>query len=85
MRSCWAAGQHDLVDEYRLLIHPLVLGNGKHLFSHGTAPTALELVDTKSTSSGVVVHIYQPAGKPAYGSVALEREGDIVTDRLSWR
>jgi dihydrofolate reductase len=77
--------RHNLVDEYRLLIHPVVLGNGKQFFSHGTPPTALELVDTKTTSTGVAVHIYQPAGKPEYGSVALKREGDIVTDRLSWQ
>src|SRR5882724_2189027 len=75
--------EHDLVDEYRLLIHPVVLGNGKRLFADGTTPTALTLIDTKTTSRGVVVHVYQPAGKPEYGSVALEREGDIVTDSLS--
>jgi dihydrofolate reductase len=75
--------EHDLVDEYRLVIHPVVLGNGKRLFADGTTPTALTLIDTKTTSRGVVVHIYQPAGKPEYGSVALEREGDIVTDSLS--
>jgi hypothetical protein len=74
--------QSRLVDEYRLLIHPVVLGNGKRLFADGTTPTALRLIDTKTTSRGVVVHVYQPAGKPEYGSAALEREGDIVTDSL---
>jgi dihydrofolate reductase len=75
--------QHNLVDEYRLLIHPVVLGNGKRLFGDGNTPAALELIDTKTTSSGVVVHIYQPAGKPEFGSVVPEREGDVVTDHLS--
>jgi dihydrofolate reductase len=75
--------EHELVDEYRLLIHPVVLGSGKRLFADGTTPAALELIDTKTTSRGVVVHVYQPAGKPVYGSVALEQEGDVVTDSLS--
>ncbi len=74
---------HDLVDEYRLLVHPVVLGNGKRLFADGTTPTALELIDTKTTSRGVVVQVYRSAGKPDYGSVALDQEGDIVTDSLS--
>jgi dihydrofolate reductase len=54
--------QHDLVDEYRLLIHPVVLGSGHRLFADGTTPTALELIDTKTTSHGVVAHIYHPSG-----------------------
>lgn len=75
--------EHDLIDEYRLLIHPVVLGNGNRLFAKGTTPTALELIDTKTTSRGVVVHVYQSAGKPTYSSVALNQEGDVVTDSLS--
>jgi dihydrofolate reductase len=74
---------HDLIDEYRLYFHPVILGNGKRLFTDGTVPTALKLVDTMTTSSGAVVHVYEPAGKPGYGSVALERDGDAVTDSLS--
>jgi dihydrofolate reductase len=75
--------QHDLVDEYRLVIHPVVLGNGGRLFAAGTTPAALELTDTKITSRGVVAHTYRPSGKPGYGSVALEHKGDVVTDSLS--
>jgi dihydrofolate reductase len=74
---------HDLVDEYRLFIHPVVLGNGKRLFTPGATPTAFKLIDTETTSRGVAVHVYQPAGKPDYGSVMLDREGDVVTDSLS--
>jgi dihydrofolate reductase len=75
--------EHDLVDEYRLLIHPVVLGAGQRLFTDGTTPAALELIGTKTTSRGVVGHIYRPSGKPRYGSVAPEQEGDVVTDPVS--
>jgi dihydrofolate reductase len=71
---------HDLVDEYRLLIHPVVLGHGKRLFADGTTPSALELTGTTTTSRGVVAHIYRPSGRPHYGSVAPGQEGDVVTD-----
>jgi dihydrofolate reductase len=60
--------QNDLIDEYRLLIYPVVLGNGRRLFEDGAKPAALRLVDTKTTSSGVTMNVYQPAGEPTYGS-----------------
>jgi len=50
-----------LVDEYVLLIHPLVLGSGRRLFTEGGAFAALRLVDTKTTTTGVVIATYQPA------------------------
>src|SRR5712692_7211218 len=50
-----------LVDEYVLLIHPLVLGSGRHLFADGGAFAALRLVGTKTTNNGVVIATYQPA------------------------
>ena len=75
--------EHGLVDEYRLLIHPVVLGNGQRLFADGTTPAALELIDTKTTSRGVVAHIYQPSGKPQYGSAVPEHEGDVVKDSVN--
>ncbi len=55
--------QHDLIDEYRLMVHPVVLGSGKRLFRDGSDTTVLRLVDTKTFSSGVVVLTYQPAKK----------------------
>jgi dihydrofolate reductase len=54
--------EHDLVDEYHLLIYPVVLGQGKRLFKDGVK-TTLKMVETKSFSSGVVAHIYQPDRK----------------------
>ncbi len=54
---------HDLIDEYRLMVHPVVLGSGKRLFSDGSAKQVLRLVDTRSFSSGIIVQHYQPAGR----------------------
>ena len=53
--------QHDLVDEYDLWIHPLVLGSGKRLFVEGIGPFNLKLVDCKTTGSGIVILTYHPA------------------------
>ncbi len=54
--------QHDLVDCYRLLVYPLVLGKGKRLFKEGTTAT-LKLVEARSVSSGVTALIYEPDRK----------------------
>lgn len=54
--------QHDLVDEYRLMVHPLVLGKGKRLFRDETADTKLRLIDSKATGTGVLLLTYAPAG-----------------------
>src|SRR3954452_17753756 len=59
---------HDLIDEYRLWIYPVVLGHGQRLFDEGVTPAALELTGTKRTSTGVTVLVYQPAGRPRFGS-----------------
>jgi dihydrofolate reductase len=66
--------QHDLIDEYRLLTYPVVLGEGMRLFADGAKPTALKVVDRKSTSTGVSIDVYAPAGEPTYGSFALDEE-----------
>jgi len=54
--------QHNLIDEYRLMVFPIVLGIGKRLFKDGSSAT-LKLVETQTFSSGVVVLIYQPEKK----------------------
>lgn len=53
--------QHDLVDEYRLMIHPVVVGHGKHLFQAGVDTKALKLVDTQTFDTGAMVLTFQPA------------------------
>jgi len=64
---------HNLVDEYRLFVYPVILGRGKRLFGSGSVPAALRLVDTRTTSTGVAVHTYQRAGEMEYGSFALDQ------------
>jgi len=54
--------QHDLIDAYRLLVYPVVLGSGKRLFRDGSKAT-LRLVETRTFPSGVVLLEYQSAGK----------------------
>lgn len=53
--------RHNLVDEYVLSIHPLILGSGRRLFLDGSPLAALKLVDTKIASTGVVIATYHPA------------------------
>ncbi len=52
--------QQDLIDEYRLMVFPIVVGSGKRLFGDG-GNTALKLADTKVFSTGVVLLTYQRA------------------------
>jgi dihydrofolate reductase len=62
--------RHNLVDQYNLWIFPLVIGSGKRLFSEGTIPSALKLVDSKVSTTGVVIGTYLPAGEIVAGSFA---------------
>lgn len=64
--------ENDLVDEYRLLVFPVLLGTGKRLFGNGAVPRTLTLVRSSTTSTGVVGSVYRPAGKLKTGSFALE-------------
>jgi dihydrofolate reductase len=64
--------QHDLIDEYRLLTYPVVLGKGRRLFADGAKPAALNVIDHKSTGTGVSIDVYTPAGEPTYGAVGAE-------------
>jgi dihydrofolate reductase len=64
--------RHGLIDEFRVWIFPVVLGTGKRLFAEGASPGALKLVDTKISSTGVVMATYVPGGAVPIGSFALE-------------
>jgi dihydrofolate reductase len=52
-----------LIDELRLMVHPVVVGNGKRLFGEGDDQIALELVDSKTFSTGVVYLTYRPVSE----------------------
>ncbi|MFJ6698327.1 dihydrofolate reductase family protein [Streptomyces sp. NPDC091272] len=60
--------QHDLVDEYRLLISPVVLGTGKRLFHEGATPVSWTLAESLTTGAGVQYCAYRREGRPSYGS-----------------
>ena len=64
--------RHNLVDEYRLWVFPLVIGSGKRLFADGTIPSALKLVDSTVSTTGVMIGTYEPAGEIVTGSFALD-------------
>jgi dihydrofolate reductase len=52
--------RRDLIDEYLLMIHPLILGSGRRLFPDGSPYAALRLVDSLTTTTGVVIATYRP-------------------------
>jgi dihydrofolate reductase len=60
--------RHNLVDQFRLWVFPVVVGPGKRLFGDGTIPAGLRLVDSKVSSTGVVMATYEPAGELVTGS-----------------
>jgi dihydrofolate reductase len=55
--------EQELVDEYALMIHPLVVGGGKRLFRDGSRKTSLRLVESTTTSTGVLIVSYVPADR----------------------
>jgi dihydrofolate reductase len=67
--------KHDLIDEFRLWVFPVVAGSGKRLFGSGAVPEALRLADTKVSSTGVAIHHYERAGKLKYGSFEVDVAG----------
>jgi dihydrofolate reductase len=68
IQTLFAAG---LIDEFRLWVFPVVLGQGKRLFGEGAKPAGLRLIDTKSSTTGVTINIYRPEGPVRTGSFML--------------
>jgi len=63
--------KNDLIDEYRLLVFPVLIGTGKRLFGSGTVPAAMTLVRSATTRAGVVFSVYRRAGAFRTGSFEL--------------
>lgn len=64
--------RHDLVDEFRLWVFPVVIGSGKRLFAEGTIPAGLELVNNRTSSTGVVMGTYVSAGELVTGTFGVD-------------
>jgi dihydrofolate reductase len=65
LQTLLAAG---VVDELRVLVFPVVLGSGKRLFEGGAAPTAYEVVTSRTSATGAVMTAYRAAGRPQTGT-----------------
>lgn len=61
---------NDLVDEIELLTYPVVIGQGTRLFPDSGPDIALDLVAARTTSKGITIQTYRPAGRPAYAASA---------------
>jgi dihydrofolate reductase len=62
--------KHNLIDEMHLLIYPVAIGAGKRLFGEGTNPSGFKLVDSKISSTGVIIATYEQSGELKTGSFA---------------
>ncbi len=73
--------EHDLIDELRLVILPVVLGRGKRLFGAGAIPAAFKLVKSVVSPSGAFIATYERAGKVQTGSFAMEHPTPAELER----
>jgi dihydrofolate reductase len=73
--------EHDLIDEFRMWIFPVVIGTGKRFFGDGTAPGALKLVDSKLSKSGVTINTYERAGEIDTGSFEFDEPTEAELER----
>lgn len=73
--------KHDLIDEFRLWIFPVTIGKGKRLFGEGTQPANLKLIDSKISTTGVIIATYEPAGELKTGSFALDDTNEVEIKR----
>jgi dihydrofolate reductase len=73
--------QHDLVDEFRMWIFPVVVGTGKRLFGSGAMPAALKLADSWVSKTGVTLNTYARAGEIPIGEMDFEVPTQAELDR----
>ncbi|MGH3063556.1 MAG: dihydrofolate reductase family protein [Gaiellaceae bacterium] len=73
--------EHDLVDEFRMWIFPIVIGEGKRFFGDGTIPAALDLVDSTVSKTGVTINVYERAGDINPGSFEFDEPTQAELER----
>jgi dihydrofolate reductase len=73
--------EHDLIDEFRLWIFPIVVGTGKRFFGAGAIPAALKLVDSKVSKTGVTINVYERAGDINPGSFEFDEPTEAELER----
>jgi dihydrofolate reductase len=73
--------EHDLIDQYRLWIFPVVLGTGKRFFGDGTVPNGLKLVDNKVSKTGVTINTYERGGGIDTGLMGFEEPTQAEIER----
>ena len=64
--------KHNLIDELQLLIYPVAIGNGKRFFGEDTNPSNFKLLDSKTSSTGVIIATYEQSGELKTGTFALD-------------
>jgi len=78
LQTLW---RHRLVDEFTVLVFPLVLGGGKRLFGDGSVPAGLRLVKSQAHPTGVIVASYVPAGDVRTGDFQLAEPSEAELNR----
>ena len=78
LQTLW---KNDLVDEFTVLVFPLMLGKGKKLFADGAIPMGLKLIKSQSFSTGVIAATYRPDGAVKTGSFALAEPSAAELER----
>ena len=73
--------EHDLIDEFRLWMFPVVVGTGKRFFGNGAIPAALTLVDSKVSKTGVTINVYERAGDINPGSFEFDEPTEAELER----
>ncbi|MCU1392430.1 MAG: hypothetical protein JWM34_858 [Ilumatobacteraceae bacterium] len=78
---------HDLglIDEYRLWTYPVVLGQGRRLFTDGVAPRSFKLVDRRSTTTGVTISCLRPTGPIRQAGFEVEEGIEVIVDETGTR
>jgi dihydrofolate reductase len=72
---------HDLIDEFRLIIAPLVLGKGKRLFADGTLPRTMKLTRSETTRRGTLIVRYEPDGDVKTGTFGTDSPSEAEIER----